>query len=115
RLQQILANLIGNALKFTAQGEVTLRIYCPDAGHWVMEISDTGQGIPMQAQPLIFDPFWQVDGSITRRQKGTGLGLAIVKQLVELMDGQISVDSQEDQGSTFAVTLPFIRTEVRNV
>ncbi|MBN1994646.1 MAG: hypothetical protein JW953_18245 [Anaerolineae bacterium] len=106
RLKQILVNLVSNALKFTEQGTVSIRLYCPDPGHWAMQVSDTGPGIPLEAQTYIFEPFEQVDGSITREYAGTGLGLAIVKQLTTLMDGQVDLESTVGRGSTFTITLP---------
>lgn len=106
RLQQILVNLAGNAIKFTDAGEVRVDIYQPDAFHWAMRVSDTGYGIPPEAQERIFEPFGQVDGSVTRQHRGTGLGLSIVKQLTTIMGGQITLVSQIGQGSTFTITLP---------
>jgi PAS domain S-box-containing protein len=106
RLRQILVNLIGNALKFTATGGVQVYFYCPDRDHWALEVADTGCGIPAEAQPYIFEPFRQVDGSMTRKHRGTGLGLSIVKALTELMGGIITLQSEVDRGSTFTITLP---------
>jgi len=74
--------------------------------HWALEVSDTGCGIPAEAQPYIFEPFRQVDGSMTRQHRGTGLGLSIVKALAELMGGIITLQSEVDHGSTFTITLP---------
>ena len=73
-----------------------------------MQVSDTGCGIPPDAQPYIFDPFWQADGSITREHAGSGLGLSIVKQLTVLMGGEITLTSREGEGSTFTVILPLV-------
>jgi PAS domain S-box-containing protein len=106
RLRQLLINLIGNAIKFTERGAVQVRLYRVDAGWWAMEVSDTGPGIPDEARRYIFDPFRQIDGSITREYRGTGLGLSIVKSLVELMGGTVSLDSELGRGSTFTLTLP---------
>jgi PAS domain S-box-containing protein len=108
RLQQILINLIGNAIKFTNEGRIHLRIFRPDATHWAMEVSDTGCGIPLEAQSYIFDPFRQVDSSTTREHTGSGLGLSIVKQLTALMGGDITLTSQVGKGSTFTVILPLV-------
>jgi len=105
-LRQVLANLLNNAVKFTDRGTVRLRIFCPDAEHWALEVSDTGIGIPAEAQQLIFDPFRQVDESRTRPYAGSGLGLSIVKRLVDLMHGQLTLESVLGQGSTFTVILP---------
>jgi PAS domain S-box-containing protein len=110
RLRQILVNLIGNAIKFTTTGSVQVRIYCPDREHWALDVADTGCGIPAEAQPYIFEPFRQVDGSMTRQHRGTGLGLSIVKALTELMGGIITHQSEVDRGSTFTITLPLTIT-----
>lgn len=105
RLAQILNNLIGNALKFTPEGEVILKTSLINQGHYdsviKFEISDTGIGISQEKINGIFDSFSQVESSTTRNYGGTGLGLAISRQLVELMDGRIGVDSVEGIGSTF--------------
>jgi PAS domain S-box-containing protein len=106
RIQQILVNLVGNAIKFTSTGTVQVSLYQPDPAHWAIQVSDTGPGIPSQAQTDIFEPFSQVDGSMTRRHTGTGLGLSIVKQLVILMDGQITLKSKVGEGSTFLILFP---------
>jgi PAS domain S-box-containing protein len=106
RLRQMLINLIGNSIKFTESGSVQARLYRVDADWWAMEVSDTGSGIPPEAQRFIFEPFRQVDGSITREYRGTGLGLSIVKSLVELMGGTVNLDSDTGRGSTFTLTLP---------
>lgn len=105
RLKQILVNLINNALKFTPQGSVSLRL---EARHDMLEftVSDTGIGIAKQHLDTIFEAFSQVDGSLTRKAGGTGLGLSIVHQLVLQMQGQILCDSTPNQGSTFTVRLP---------
>ncbi|MBE7554124.1 MAG: PAS domain-containing protein [Anaerolineales bacterium] len=108
RLRQILINLIGNAIKFTRTGTIRIRLYCRDAEHWAMEVADTGLGIPKEAQQYIFEPFRQVDGSITREHGGTGLGLSIVKHLTDLLGGQVIVKSEIGQGSTFTIVLPLV-------
>jgi two-component system, sensor histidine kinase and response regulator len=107
RLRQVLVNLIGNALKFTAQGEVNLRIQRGEAGSLHFSVQDTGIGIPSEQQAHIFEAFTQVDGSTARRFGGTGLGLAICRQLVEMMRGKIWVESEADRGSTFHFTAHF--------
>lgn len=108
RLQQILINLAGNAIKFTKTGQVRLKLYRLKSSQWAMQVSDTGIGIPAEAQLYIFEPFRQVDTNITSAQRGIGLGLPITKQLVELMEGSISLESEVGQGSTFTVLLPLI-------
>ncbi len=109
RVRQILLNLIGNAVKFTDQGEVTLQVSStPVKGNtYRLEfvISDTGMGISPEALPLLFNPFQQGDASATRRHGGTGLGLTISKRLVECMAGEITVSSVLASGSTFRFSL----------
>ncbi|MBR1855071.1 MAG: DegV family EDD domain-containing protein [Lachnospiraceae bacterium] len=109
RIKQILINLLNNAVKYTKEGEITLHMECEptDNGSILLKInvSDTGMGIKPEALPHLFDTFQRVDQEKNRYIEGTGLGLSIVKQLVELMDGQIAVNSVYAQGSTFAVTL----------
>lgn len=107
RLNQILSNLVVNAIKFTDKGEIKVRVFCPDSVHWAFQVSDTGVGIPKEAQQRIFEAFWQVDGSSTRKvNRGVGLGLSIVSQLTSLMNGNISIESELEIGSTFTITLP---------
>ncbi len=109
RLRQMLLNLVGNAVKFTQRGEVTvwLHLLAQDARKLTLKcaITDTGIGIHPQAQAGLFTPFSQADGSTTRRFGGTGLGLAIVKQLAQLMGGQVGLASAPEQGSTFWFTI----------
>lgn len=105
KLSQILLNLLTNACKFTQDGSITLYIQCSEQA-LVIEVVDTGIGIPPAQQALIFEPFRQVDMSDTRKYQGTGLGLAITKQFCELLGGTIAVQSQVGVGSTFTVTLP---------
>jgi len=110
RIRQILTNLVGNAIKFTDQGHVLINVECQiqtlETGCMSIQIEDTGIGIPTEKQDLIFDTFTQADTSTTRRFGGTGLGLAISKQLVNMMNGELSVISQQSKGSTFTFTLP---------
>jgi PAS domain S-box-containing protein len=122
RLRQIIVNLVGNAIKFTAEGEVVLRIALQQGAHCQspspagdtvntctlhVSVSDTGIGIPAAQQQAIFEPFVQADGSMTRRYGGTGLGLSIAMQLVALMGGHIWVESTVGTGSTFHFAVPF--------
>jgi PAS domain S-box-containing protein len=111
RLQQVLVNLVNNAVKFTDRGGIYVRFYLFDPQHWAMQVSDTGKGIPMESQKTIFDAFQQVDATTTRQHGGIGLGLAIVKRLVELMGGEIQLVSQVGTGSTFTVILPLAPVE----
>jgi PAS domain S-box-containing protein len=106
RLYQVVLNLVDNALKFTEQGTIDLRIERPDAAHYAIAVADTGRGIPAAEQTLVFEAFEQGAAPTRSRYKGVGLGLSIVKQLTTLMGGQISLSSQAGQGSTFTITLP---------
>ena len=107
RLRQVLSHLVGNAIKFTERGEVTLRITTRAAEPHVLrfEVKDSGPGIRAEERKRLFQPFTQVDGSMTRRHGGSGLGLVIARQLVESMKGEIGVESQVGRGSTFWFTL----------
>ncbi len=113
----MLLNLVGNAIKFTEQGRVTvrLRLIDDDAGttsvRLVLEVIDTGIGIPPDQLPRLFERFSQLDSSATRRHSGSGLGLAITREVVERLGGRIAVASEAGRGSTFEVELPFHRVE----
>lgn len=110
RIKQILINVLNNAVKYTSEGSVTLSIQCKKMENGQAEISysvtDTGMGIKKESIPFLFSAFKRVDEEKNRYIEGTGLGLSIVKQLVELMDGDITVNSVYTKGSTFVVTLP---------
>ena len=103
RLRQMLLNLVGNAVKFTAEGQVVVRARMAGTLTSVLrvEVSDTGIGLTQEQQQRLFQPFVQADGTTTRRYGGTGLGLAITRQLAEMMDGAVGVRSQPDEGSMF--------------
>ena len=112
RLQQIMINLTNNAIKFSSAGaSVQLSILRSGNEHWKIQVSDTGEGIPRESLEYVFDTFRQVKSATTRKHGGVGLGLAIVKQLVELMNGEIAVESQVQVGSTFTITLPLIEIQ----
>ena len=105
RLRQVLVNVIGNAVKFTASGEVLVTLECPAPGRLRYTVLDTGIGMSAEQMRFIFDPFIQADASTTRRFGGTGLGLAISQRLVQLMDGSINVTSDRGQGSRFVMEI----------
>jgi PAS domain S-box-containing protein len=111
RLRQVLAQVVGNAIKFTQVGEVALRVEeeagPPDQVRLHLQVRDTGIGISREKRETIFAPFYQADGSLTRKHGGTGLGLTIASRLVQLMGGRIWVDSELGAGSTFHFTVGF--------
>lgn len=110
RLKEIFINLVGNAVKFTERGEVTVRAQIESETEQALvlhiEVSDTGIGIAPEVMPRLFHPFEQGDGSSTRKHGGTGLGLVITKHIVETMGGSISVSSEVLKGTTISLTLP---------
>ncbi|MEM9834375.1 MAG: ATP-binding protein, partial [Bacteroidota bacterium] len=107
KLEKIVYNLLSNAIKFTpTQGTVIIHAVIQSTYQLHLSVSDTGLGIPQELQDKIFDRFYQVDDTNTRAFEGTGIGLALVKELVDLYGGTITLDSQENQGTTFAVVLP---------
>lgn len=115
RLSQIINNLIGNALKFTQQGEVIIKAALQDSGEFGLilycSVNDTGIGIPLNKQHSLFEKFTQVDSSTTREYGGTGLGLSITKHLCELMGGSIALGSKEGQGSRFNFSIQLQKCE----
>ena len=115
RFRQILVNLVGNALKFTYEGEIFVKGEMiedlPDRVKIRFSVTDTGIGIPKDRQASIFDVFTQVDGSTTRRYGGTGLGTTICKELVEMMGGDIGLESEAGKGSTFWCTITFPKSD----
>ncbi len=118
RIQQVLNNLVSNAIKFTDEGEVVIRVRCvqdsEDPTHWQVRIAvaDTGIGIPPEKQKTIFDAFAQAESSTTRKYGGTGLGLSIVDRLIHLMGGSIRIDSAPGQGTCFHVELRLEHTRI---
>jgi signal transduction histidine kinase len=112
KVQQILTNLIGNAVKFTSTGGVNVLVGSTDNSNWYLKVADTGMGMPADAVGYIFEMFRQVDGADTREHQGTGLGLAITKRLIERIGGTIGVETELGKGSTFTVTLPRPITDI---
>jgi CheY-like chemotaxis protein/signal transduction histidine kinase len=108
RLTQILRNLLSNAFKFTEAGEVRLQVRAQPGQRLAFAVRDTGVGIPAEQQGIIFEPFRQADGSTSRKYGGTGLGLSISRELARLLGGDIQVQSQPGQGSTFTLDIPVI-------
>jgi signal transduction histidine kinase len=106
RIMQILTNLVVNAIKYTQAGHIEIRAGVDGPDQWFIEVSDTGIGIPPEAQADIFEPFRQLEGSNGRLQEGVGLGLSIVKQLTLAMKGSISLTSELGRGSLFRICLP---------
>jgi signal transduction histidine kinase/CheY-like chemotaxis protein len=117
RLQQMLLNLVGNAVKFTEQGEVELRISIPEASanatFMRIDVRDSGIGIEPHRLDAIFDAFQQADGSVTRRFGGTGLGLSIARDIAQLMGGDVEVSSKPGQGSTFSIMFPLTEAQTQ--
>jgi signal transduction histidine kinase len=106
RLQQVLVNLISNAVKFTHRGSISIEARELNDDRLIITVQDTGIGICPTQQHHIFDKFHQADQSITRQYPGTGLGLAISASLVKMMNGTITVESQPKKGSTFQIEFP---------
>jgi signal transduction histidine kinase/CheY-like chemotaxis protein/CHASE3 domain sensor protein len=114
RLEQILRNLLSNAIKFTAHGHVGLSVQRDEKrkNYLKFTVSDTGIGIPKEKQALVFEAFQQADGSTRRKYGGTGLGLSISRELVKLLEGEISVQSEVEKGSVFAISIPMSKAAV---
>jgi CheY-like chemotaxis protein len=108
RVRQILSNFITNALKFTERGEVRIEAAAVPGGHVRLAVQDTGPGVPLLTQPLLFTPFTQGDSSTTRRYGGTGLGLSICRELARLMGGSVGMHSAPGEGSRFWAELPLV-------
>lgn len=105
RVEQVLVNLLGNAIRYTAQGAIILRVWSEPQQLWIAVV-DTGHGIAPEDLPHIFERFWRTEWSRFQHPGGTGIGLAITQRLVELQGGQLKVESQLNQGSTFQFSLP---------
>jgi signal transduction histidine kinase len=105
RTEQILVNLLGNAIRYTTKGKITIRVWLGNSQIWIAVI-DTGIGITAEDLPNVFERFWRADQSRDRHSGGTGLGLTISRKLVELQGGQIQVESQLGVGSEFRFCLP---------
>jgi len=105
RIEQILSNLVVNAIKYTQTGSILIRARKEGVAHWILQVKDSGIGISKEDQATIFEPFRQADETMGRRYGGVGLGLAIVQQLVTIMNGSVSVESELGRGSTFTVAL----------
>ncbi len=110
RMNQILVNLVGNAIKFTDEGQITINVSCTEDTYTV-QVRDTGIGIPKETLPHIFEQFKQGEGPLDKRYAGTGLGLSISRQLVALQNGKIWVESEPGEGSVFSFELPLIRSD----
>lgn len=117
RLEQVLRNLLSNAMKFTKEGSIDLNVYLesgsgqPAGSQIIFTVKDTGIGIPEDKQELVFESFRQADGSTQRKFGGTGLGLSICRQIAELLGGELTLTSAEGVGSTFKLTLPLKKAE----
>jgi signal transduction histidine kinase len=106
KLTHVVSCLVSNALKFTSAGRVCVRSGADGADRWYIEVTDTGIGISSDALSYIFDGFRQVDDRLTRSYNGVGLGLAITRRIVELLEGEITVESKQNEGSRFRITWP---------
>jgi signal transduction histidine kinase/CheY-like chemotaxis protein len=115
KITQVLINLLGNAIKFTHQGSIELKISTTVEKMLQFDVKDTGIGISEENQKIIFEEFRQIDGSTTRRYGGTGLGLAITKKIIELLKGKIWLKSESEKGSTFSFTVPLIPAQAKTL
>src|SRR5690606_1311806 len=106
RLRQVLLNIAGNSVKYTPHGSITIEVERAADGGVLFHVRDTGVGISAEHIDRVFEPFWQVDPSERAANRGSGLGLSIVRQLVGLLGGNVSVESEPGVGSTFTVQLP---------
>jgi signal transduction histidine kinase len=106
KMSQVLSNLVSNAIKFTSTGSVTVTAGPVDDERWYVEVNDTGIGISTDALTYIFDGFRQVDERLARAYSGVGLGLAITRKIVQLLGGEITVESKQHQGSRFRIVWP---------
>ncbi len=105
RVEQILINLLNNAIKFTERGEIKVSCYRQES-KTILSVGDTGIGIKPEDMETIFKPFRQIDTGLSRKYEGTGLGLSITRKLITMMGGEIQVKSEEGVGSTFSIILP---------
>jgi signal transduction histidine kinase len=106
RLEQVVTNLVGNAIKYTPSGGNIAVTLATEGAYLMLRVEDTGIGIPLEDQPHVFDKLYRVQSEETADISGTGLGLSIVKSIVEKHNGRVWVESQPDKGSTFVVLLP---------
>ncbi len=113
KLEQVIYNLLGNAFKFSGNGEMVAFKALHSNGELDIEVSDSGRGISEEKLPFIFDRFYQVDGGTTKDSDGSGIGLSLSKSLVELMDGTVTVSSEEGKGTYFTVQIPVEKIEIR--
>ncbi len=112
RVEQVLINLVGNALRYTPEGQITLRAWAEPTQIWI-EVEDTGHGIAPADLPHVFERFWRSDRSRDRHSGGTGIGLAISRRLVELQQGTIEAESELGKGSTFRFSLPIVANWIK--
>ena len=110
RMQQIILNLLKNAVKFTPKGYVSIKLFKAN-GNIIFDVADSGIGVAPEKQKLIFKDFYQGDASITRKYGGTGLGLSITKSIINMHNGAIKVHSSTEEGSTFVIRIPLVYTE----